>query len=85
LLHGFGFAGALNEIGLPESDVPTALLTFNLGVEAGQIVIVRDYRSPGLAVGPGFAAAARTRHPLGRLWHRHGVGLLVYRAQLRMI
>lgn len=40
LLHGFGFAGALKEIGLPESDVPTALLTFNLGVEAGQLVIV---------------------------------------------
>lgn len=40
LLHGFGFAGALQEIGLPESDVPTALLTFNLGVEAGQIAIV---------------------------------------------
>ncbi len=40
LLHGFGFAGALNEIGLPESDVPTALLTFNLGVEAGQVIIV---------------------------------------------
>ncbi len=40
LLHGFGFAGALREIGLPESDVPTALLTFNLGVEAGQLVIV---------------------------------------------
>lgn len=40
LLHGFGFAGALSEIGLPESDVPTALLTFNLGVEAGQLAIV---------------------------------------------
>lgn len=40
LLHGFGFAGALNEIGLPEGDVPTALLTFNLGVEAGQLAIV---------------------------------------------
>lgn len=40
LLHGFGFAGALREIGLPESDVPTALLTFNLGVEAGQLLIV---------------------------------------------
>ena len=40
LLHGFGFAGALKEIGLPESDVPTALLTFNLGVEAGQLRIV---------------------------------------------
>lgn len=40
LLHGFGFAGALKEIGLPESDVPTALLTFNVGVEAGQLLIV---------------------------------------------
>jgi hydrogenase/urease accessory protein HupE len=40
LLHGFGFAGALKEIGLPEGDVPTALLTFNLGVEAGQLMIV---------------------------------------------
>jgi hydrogenase/urease accessory protein HupE len=40
LLHGFGFAGALKEIGLPETDVPAALLTFNLGVEAGQLAIV---------------------------------------------
>ncbi len=40
LLHGFGFAGALNDIGLPESDVPIALLTFNLGVEAGQLLVV---------------------------------------------
>jgi len=40
LLHGFGFAGALNEIGLPQKDVPLALLTFNLGVEAGQLMFV---------------------------------------------
>ena len=40
LLHGFGFAGALREIGLPEGDVPMALLTFNIGVEAGQLVII---------------------------------------------
>lgn len=40
LLHGFGFAGALSEIGLPEDEVPMALLAFNLGVEAGQIAIV---------------------------------------------
>ena len=40
LIHGFGFAGALREIGMPEGDVPTALLTFNLGVEAGQLLIV---------------------------------------------
>lgn len=40
LLHGFGFAGALAEIGLPQDDVPLALLTFNLGVELGQLLIV---------------------------------------------
>jgi hydrogenase/urease accessory protein HupE len=40
LIHGFGFAGALREIGLPEGEVPTALVTFNLGVEAGQLLIV---------------------------------------------
>jgi hydrogenase/urease accessory protein HupE len=40
LLQGFGFGGALREIGLPQKDVPLALLTFNLGVEAGQLVFV---------------------------------------------
>ena len=40
LIHGFGFAGALREIGLPEGDVPVALLTFNLGVETGQLIII---------------------------------------------
>ena len=40
LLHGFGFAGALKEIGLPQIDVPLALLTFNLGVEVGQLLFV---------------------------------------------
>lgn len=40
VLHGFGFAGALAEIGLPSVDVPLALLSFNLGVEIGQLLIV---------------------------------------------
>ena len=40
LLHGFGFAAALAEIGLPEGEIPSALLAFNLGVEAGQLLIV---------------------------------------------
>ena len=40
LLHGFGFAGALSEVGLPEGHIPVALLFFNLGVEAGQLVFV---------------------------------------------
>ena len=40
LLHGFGFASALRDIGLPEDAVPLALLLFNLGVEAGQVLFV---------------------------------------------
>ena len=40
LVHGFGFAGALKDIGLPEGEVPAALLAFNLGVEAGQLAVV---------------------------------------------
>lgn len=40
LVHGFGFAGALREIGLPEGEVPAALLAFNIGVEAGQLLVI---------------------------------------------
>jgi hydrogenase/urease accessory protein HupE len=40
LLHGFGFAGALAEVGLPHHAIPLALLFFNLGVEIGQLVFV---------------------------------------------
>jgi hydrogenase/urease accessory protein HupE len=40
LLHGFGFAGALAEVGLPQHAIPVALLFFNLGVEMGQLVFV---------------------------------------------
>lgn len=40
LLHGFGFAGALTGAGLPRSDLAVALLTFNIGVEIGQIAFV---------------------------------------------
>jgi len=40
LLHGLGFAGALSDIGLPFAAIPTALLFFNLGVEAGQLAFV---------------------------------------------
>ncbi|MBS0254700.1 MAG: HupE/UreJ family protein [Proteobacteria bacterium] len=52
LIHGFGFAGALREIGLPQGEVPVALATFNVGVELGQLVIV------GLTL----AAMALVRH-----------------------
>ena len=40
LLHGLGFASALKEIGLPNSEIPIALLAFNLGIEAGQLMFV---------------------------------------------
>jgi hypothetical protein len=40
LLHGLGFAGALRETGLPAHDVPLALLSFNVGIEAGQVAFV---------------------------------------------
>jgi hypothetical protein len=52
LLHGFGFAGALAEVGLPPQAIPVALLCFNLGVELGQLAFV--------AVA--LAAAALLRH-----------------------
>jgi len=40
LLHGFGFAGALTEIGLPQNSIPIALLFFNVGVEIGQLLFI---------------------------------------------
>jgi len=40
LFHGFGFAGALGELGLSRADVPLALLFFNIGVEAGQVAFI---------------------------------------------
>jgi hypothetical protein len=40
LVHGLGFAGALSEIGVPQNEVPLALLMFNVGVETGQVMFV---------------------------------------------
>jgi hydrogenase/urease accessory protein HupE len=40
LLHGAAFAGALKEVGLPEGNIPAALLMFNVGVEIGQLMFV---------------------------------------------
>jgi len=54
LLHGFGFAGALAEIGLPAGQIPLALFFFNVGVEVGQLVFVAAI----LAI---IAMARRTR------------------------
>jgi hydrogenase/urease accessory protein HupE len=40
LIHGFGFAGALQEVAMPKADVPYALVLFNVGVEAGQLAVL---------------------------------------------
>jgi hydrogenase/urease accessory protein HupE len=47
LLHGFGFAGALAEVGLPEQAIPLALVFFNVGVELGQLLFVATVLSLG--------------------------------------
>ncbi|OQX60525.1 MAG: hypothetical protein B5M52_00115 [Helicobacteraceae bacterium 4484_230] len=40
LLHGLGFAGMLNTIGLPHGEIPMAVLAFNIGIELGQILFI---------------------------------------------
>jgi hydrogenase/urease accessory protein HupE len=50
LLHGFGFAGALSAAGLPPARVPLALVSFNIGVEIGQLVFVALLALAGFAV-----------------------------------
>jgi hypothetical protein len=57
LLHGLGFARALLEIGLPKGDVPLALLAFNLGVEAGQILFIALVLAFGAALARLYPAA----------------------------
>ena len=50
LLHGFGFAGALSEVGVPQKAVPLALLFFNVGVEIGQLVFIAAVLAIGWSV-----------------------------------
>lgn len=59
LLHGFGFASVLAEIGLPQGEVVVALLGFNLGVEVGQLAFV------GLLLLLGLGWRAWVQQPLG--------------------
>ena len=70
LLHGFGFAGALKEIGLPQTDVPLALLTFNLGVEAGQLMFVAAV----LLAYQGLRALYDVPAVAGRMAAAYGIG-----------
>ncbi len=51
LLHGFGFAGALSETGLPQNSIASALFFFNVGVEAGQILFIGTVLSILLIIG----------------------------------
>ena len=57
LLHGFGFASALSEVGLPQSAIPVALLFFNVGVEIGQLFFIASI----------FAAIALARRVTQRI------------------
>jgi HupE / UreJ protein len=61
LLHGFGFAGALTEIGLPEGARVTALLLFNLGVEIGQVAVVALLLAPLLWLRKNAAMLSQVR------------------------
>ena len=60
LLHGFGFAGALAEVGLPQSSIPIALLFFNVGVEIGQLLFVGAVLT---MIAIGWRAGQRLRLP----------------------
>ena len=62
LLHGFGFAAVLGETGLPQTEIPAALLFFNLGVELGQIMFVLAVIAAYQLVR--FAARALTNYDL---------------------
>jgi hypothetical protein len=74
LLHGFGFAGALADVGLPPDEVPLALGSFNLGIELGQIAVVL----PVLAV----LRMARGARPQPLRWARvvpaYAIGSLAF-------
>jgi hypothetical protein len=70
LLHGFGFAGALTEVGVPSHAVPLALLFFNVGVEIGQLLFIGAVFGFGWLIRQGVA-----RVPAG--WQRaaaYGIG-----------
>ena len=65
LLHGFGFASALGEIGLPRTEIAAGLLFFNVGVELGQLAFIAVIAAlvpvaRGIAAGPGKANRLNT-------------------------
>jgi hydrogenase/urease accessory protein HupE len=79
LLHGLGFARALLEVGLPEGDVPLALLAFNIGVEAGQLLFIALALALGAAFArlyPTIAKGLSTPGAVGLRTLSYGVGTL---------
>lgn len=64
LLHGLGFAGALRDIGLPQEEVLTALLMFNVGVEIGQLLFLSFVIAIGAAISRVMAVIARSGFPV---------------------
>lgn len=77
LLHGLGFARALLDVGLPAGDVPLALLTFNLGVEAGQLLFITAVlllAAPLRWFVPKTFAAAGAPGSLGQLGAGYAIG-----------
>ena len=71
LLHGFGFAGALTEIGVPETDIPLALLSFNVGVEIGQLLFV------GCVIAAGYVARRLAPQIVSGIRAPHSVPLML--------
>jgi len=80
LVHGLGFAGALSEIGLPQNHLATALLTFNIGVEIGQLMAVA-------VAWAAWRALRNTRFAVrGRVPMLYGIGsLAAYWSWLRIV
>lgn len=79
LLHGLGFAGALSDIGLPRQDLATALLAFNLGVEAGQLAFVIAIASLAALLRwalPALRAVWTGPHAAGRVAIGYAVGAI---------
>ncbi len=74
LLHGFGFASVLGEIGLPQGEIVNALLFFNVGVEIGQILFIVAL----IAVMAVLAVQTRfdIRSPIVQRWVAYGIGIV---------
>lgn len=60
LLHGLGFASALLNLGLPKAEIPLALLTFNVGVEIGQLIFIALVIIQGVVLGHLFPTVLRS-------------------------